>query len=115
MNEYLNGTWVYTHFNTHLWGFPFFPDLPATQENMERQYNLHLQLRKLKFLKRVTYLPKLAGSGICNFPGCSWSNSLFPQPHGRGGSRPGLRTEGVDRGLWSSDAFTLPCLNLTML
>lgn len=100
MNEYLNGTWVYTHFNTHLWGFPFFPDLPATQENMERQYNFHLQLRKLKFLKRVTYLPKLAGSGICNFPGCSWSNSLFPQPHGRRGAQ----DQGSGQRVWT-EAF----------
>lgn len=42
MNECLNGTWAYTHFHTHFWGLPFFfPDLPATPENMEEQYNPH--------------------------------------------------------------------------
>lgn len=65
MNECLNGTWAYTHFHTHFWGLPFFF---LTSQQLQKIWRNNIipisQLRKLRFLKKVTYLPKLASSGI---------------------------------------------------
>lgn len=49
-NECLHGTRLSILFDTHMWGLPYFPNLPPTQENMEGQYNPNLTAQKTEVL-----------------------------------------------------------------
>lgn len=46
MSKCSNGTGVYTILMHTLGTFPVCPDLPATQENVDGQYNLHVTAQK---------------------------------------------------------------------
>lgn len=104
-------------------GFLFF--LPPASQQLQKIWRNNImpisQLRKLRFLKKVTYLPKLTSSGIYGFPGCSlvqfslphkWRTSSRTRPQDQGSGQ-GCRMEGL--GVHSPDAFTSPFLIFTML
>ena len=99
------------YFDTHIWGLPFSPDLPATQGNMGGQFNPN-------FIAAETEAPAEGHcfAALLSWEACSFSQ-LFP---GLVLSSLKLETLQQDRG---SDgrasefpgAFALPCRIFAML
>lgn len=92
----------FTPTSIHTFGsFSFFLTAQKLKKMWTDNLIYILQLRKLMFLKKVTYLLKLASSSVCCFPGRSLAQ--FSRPHkGRPSSSTGAQDRGAGWRLWSA-------------
>ena len=92
--ECLNGTRVSMYFDTHIWGLPFSPDLPATQGNMGGQFNPNFIAEGTEAPARRPLLCWPTQLGCLQlFPAHPWTRSLFPET-GDPAAGQGLRWKG---------------------